>query len=203
MKSEGRQVGFVGEASVCFLDLSLCLLKLGLTQFYDGAKPELISGLRQIESSVRFVEQLSGYTHSLLRGHGAEPSSPYVADDAIGQLPALLIGRLCPEVCLRCLGMKLESIEDGNTQVEARGSIPILSEVGGRAARRNSDYSKGSDRGQQLFVLCVAESHIRIVIQPEGLQVGPLFHGKRDNFVHRVGDRRRYDGVIDQMIAMV
>ena len=66
-------------------DVGLGFLEFGLTEFNDGAKTEIIAGLREVESQASLLAQLLGYGKTLESASGVLPGSSHVARDVVSQ----------------------------------------------------------------------------------------------------------------------
>ena len=76
------------------------LLQLRLAEFHDRTQSELVAGLRQLQTQIRFLQQLRRDADSLIRGVRLQPRGAYVAHDLIAQIPGALRIRARPIGCL-------------------------------------------------------------------------------------------------------
>src|ERR1700760_3668338 len=98
---------------------------------------------------------------------------------------------------------ELESIEDGNVDVDPRSPILVRREVGARSHRRYSGNTLGRDSREILLVLCSTESDVGLVAQLRRSQIRSLTKRQGDYFLNRGRNWRRGCGVIHQTIMKV
>ena len=155
-------------------DCCLGALKLCLAELDDGAQSELVSGLREGQSSCGLCSELICDTDAPKCGCGVECSYTDIAGDAVRKLLRLLLSSMLTQPCFLSLGGDTKSGEDRKRQVNAAGRIPIGHENSIRTYWRDSADRQSGDCGQILQLLRPGNSLICLSAQAGSLEVRPL-----------------------------